>query len=164
MRSPPVRGRGSKRLRSFSAGAATMSPPVRGRGSKHFGFDAVWKAAKSPPVRGRGSKPPPPPPPMAPPSSPPVRGRGSKRHRELRRPPDIPVAPRAGAWIETMLAPAPAHDLHRRPPCGGVDRNSCGDRLMPLIASRPPCGGVDRNAQTNLEFLIRVHVAPRAGA
>ena len=32
-----------------------------------------------------------------------------------------PVAPRAGAWIETVDELGGANRLSRRPPCGGVD-------------------------------------------
>ena len=52
------------------------------------------------------------------------------------------VAPRAGAWIETLPLKHGRGGLGGRPPCGGVDRNA----MPPPLAERPP------------------RVAPRAGA
>ena len=60
-----------------------MSPPVRGRGLKHFGLSVQVVALVSPPVRGRGLK--------------------QERVNALTG--EIPVAPRAGARIETQLLP-----------------------------------------------------------
>ena len=51
----------------------------------------------------------------------PVRERGLKLNGDRGFQSDIQVAPRAGAWIETLdEATAPADDL-RRSPCGSVD-------------------------------------------
>ena len=94
------------------------------------------------------------------------------------------VAPRAGAWIETILPPgtrfcrwsppvrgrgskqrAVQHadaGVRGRPPCGGVDRNLKLAVLNPLQSGRPPCGGVDRNCSG--DSMTNVHlVTPRAG-
>src|SRR5690348_14493848 len=99
--SPPVRGRGLKRVRdghgflhhvvapragawvetrpSSASGSASTSLPVRGRGLKLHVVDPAVPRVRSPPVRGRGLKP-----------------AGSRRARPYDR-----VAPRAGAWVET---------------------------------------------------------------
>src|SRR4051794_17381863 len=105
--SPPARGRGlkllhrrlaaSRRLVAPRAGAwietrnaitaepSVTSPPARGRGLKLDDWSCRLSAAGSPPARGRGLKP---------------------------RRPEHPcqsggVAPRAGAWIETLLLRIP---------------------------------------------------------
>ena len=122
--SPPVRGRGSKQtgmiaISSFSGrppcggvdrnsmstpidDAIRLSPPVRGRGSKHGPAYRFGGSGGSPPVRGRGSKRTRAYLPTWGARSPPVRGRGSKLFQGLRLLPGMVVAPRAGAWIETL--------------------------------------------------------------
>ena len=95
--------------------------------------------------------------------SPPVRGRGSKHVRKAPSPCPRLVAPRAGAWIETLhlrhqaeqhvVAPRagawietswPGSTPRRppcRPPCGGVDRNLCAGDNRAAETRRPSCGG-----------------------
>ena len=95
--------------------------------------------------------------------SPPVRGRGSKlRQREIRRlttggrPPcggvdrnhprktagrTRPVAPRAGAWIETCASWRGERRRRCRPPCGGVDRNSSAAARNVSASASPPARG-----------------------
>ena len=55
------------------------------------------------------------------PPSPPVRGRGLKPTMHNCCQPPIIVAPRAGAWIETLSRYKHLYSARRRPPCGGVD-------------------------------------------
>ena len=121
------------------------SPSMRGRGSK--------RRAQS--RRSRRST-----------ASPSMRGRGSKRVSDAGRCGAL-VALHAGAWIETlqrhgqragsrspsMRGRGSKHGAKRltrrlagrRPPCGGVDRNTYGRPHEPTGSGRPPCGGVDRN-------------------
>ena len=74
-----------------------MSPPARGRGLKLIDKVGGIAAKRSPPARGRGLK----------------RFRGVSHLRPK-------VAPRAGAWIETIWTAS--HGIYaRRPPRGGVD-------------------------------------------
>ena len=53
--------------------------------------------------------------------SPPVRGRGLKHMAAIDAARYQTVAPRAGAWIETMIKPPQYIFPASRPPCGGVD-------------------------------------------
>ena len=55
------------------------------------------------------------------------------------------VAPLAGAWIETTGRQSGSGDRSSRPPRGGVDRNAGRHPLSIRPAGRPPRGGVDRN-------------------
>jgi len=74
-----------------------VSPPARGRGLKRCCDTSHTGAGESPPARGRGLK-----------------------HSSPTMPRLIRVAPRTGAWIET-LKPNHAPLDPRRPPHGGVD-------------------------------------------
>ena len=56
-----------------------------------------------------------------------------------------PVAPHAGARIETPSHVPPGKHHVRRPPCGGADRNDVGTQAFRDATRRPPCGGADRN-------------------
>ena len=97
---------------------------------------------------------------------------------------DGPVAPPAGAWIETAepsplkawsLSPLPRgrgskrqgieHGLDRRcrPSRGGVDRNGVTVEEVRSEASRPSRGGVDRNYGV-VGQAAGSEVAPPAGA
>ncbi|MFZ4440212.1 MAG: hypothetical protein ACOYOS_17435, partial [Syntrophales bacterium] len=58
-----------------------LSPPARGRGLKRMSRGTALHPAASPPARGRGLKP----------------------KRSLQTSNAKPVAPRAGAWIETVI-------------------------------------------------------------
>ena len=57
------------------------------------------------------------------------------------------VAPRVGAWIETFADGSKRVALQRRPSRGGVDRNLSLRRMFPAPCSRPSRGGVDRNLE-----------------
>ena len=79
-----------------------MSPPARGRGLKRLPGDATIERMMSPPARGRGLK-------LRQPfcyffdrRSPPARGRGLKQLLRMELHEYKRVAPRAGAWIETI--------------------------------------------------------------
>ena len=78
-------------------------------------------AIRSPPVRGRGLKPQRYPHQIGHVVSPPVRGRGLKLFDLDADSPQIKVAPRAGAWIETPKDRSERCADLGRPPCGGVD-------------------------------------------
>ena len=72
------------------------------------------------------------------------------------------VAPHAGAWIETPTGPR-----HPPAPCrsprGSVDRNTQANDIAARLASRSPRGSVDRNP-SNLWSTLPAKVAPHAGA
>ncbi len=53
--------------------------------------------------------------------SPPARGRGLKQETPGYDLSSEAVAPRAGAWIETIIPPSPTNTASCRPPRGGVD-------------------------------------------
>ena len=53
--------------------------------------------------------------------SPPTRGRGLKPQQFRRQPLPVPVAPHAGAWIETLKWCLFSMPRSGRPPRGGVD-------------------------------------------
>ena len=72
---------------------------MRGRGLKHLCGPRIRLAIMSPPMRGRGLK------------LPYTQDLGV----------DAGVAPHAGAWIETSVAPRAFNAAVCRPPCGGVD-------------------------------------------
>ena len=99
-------------------------------------------------------------------ASPPVRGRGLKLDTDTDTDTDTPVAPRAGAWIETQLtnisadwdvvAPRAgawietpgiwqfANHNWKSPPVRGRGLKLLGQVAPHRVApSRPPCGGVD---------------------
>ncbi len=100
----------------------------------------------------------------------PVRERGSKRHPEHRRRASDDVAPRAGAWIETIIlssylwltivapragawietAPRDSTPANREvAPRAGAWIETCSRCLCPpLQAGRSPCGSVDRNMRS----------------
>ena len=141
--SPPARGRGSKHVDCVRSSASTQRRPPRGgvdrnvarlrsttryeaRRPPRGGVDrnyriaaAVCPRARSPPARGRGSKP--------------VPARCSRRM--------TPVAPRAGAWIETPDRRRRAVAVDRRPPRGGVDRNFWHGSEQLDVAWSPPARG-----------------------
>ena len=97
--SPLVQGRGLKPSVNHLPETKVSSPLVQGRGLKHRAFVDAAVQLGSPLVQGRGLK-----------------------HRVLNEPfRRLPVAPRAGAWIETVTV---VYD-------------------EPLAASRPSCRGVD---------------------
>ena len=55
----------------------------------------------------------------------PPAGRGSKLALDLGNSQSLPVAPPAGAWIETWTTSRCTRSEGGRSPCGGVDRNRC---------------------------------------
>ena len=73
------------------------------------------------------------------------------------------VAPRVGAWIETVHTGGCSCRRTGRPSRGGVDRNSSSSRNATAWVSRPSRGGVDRNSSTTAGSM-RWRVAPRVGA
>ena len=97
------------------------SPPVRGRGLKPIGRIAEGVSMMSPPVRGRGLK----------------------RITAIISCPLGDVAPRAGAWIETLGL----YHLHWRlnvAPRAGAWIETDDDTPGKVdVKGRPPCGGVD---------------------
>src|SRR6185312_1490089 len=96
--SPLARGRGSKLHRRADRHLFAESPLARGRGAKRLDLPVeVSPCASSPLARGRGSK-----------------------HPDETAPKfESPVAPRAGAWIETVSAFSSASSRARRPSRGG---------------------------------------------
>ncbi len=80
-------------------GGRRKSPPARGRGLKQKGPKFRRSVTRSPPARGRGLK--------------------LDLFISLEQ--QIKVAPRAGAWIETILLPCGDNNCQCRPPRGGVD-------------------------------------------
>ncbi len=98
---------------------------------------------------------------------------------------DRPVAPRAGARIETSsqsqigsrAASPPVRGRgskrlqclegtrqRRRPPCGGADRNVIMTSTLANLVGRPPCGGADRNVALWLRADRRACRPPCGGA
>ena len=74
------------------------------------------------------------------------------------------VAPRAGAWIETCTGGSRRVHTARRPPCGGVDRNSGGARTAWQRSRSPPVRGRGSKLGVVASLARRPRVAPRAGA
>ena len=164
-RSPPARGRGLKPDGGGVAGGAGGSPPARGRGLKlctlaqdtHFARVAPRAGAwietrhrhalhtirQSPPARGRGLKPCKQRSVVCQALSPPARGRGLKHRWATRSRPGLPVAPRAGAWIETFRSQHP-QQRHCVAPRAGAWIETAPQSPPPSAACcRPPRGGVD---------------------
>ena len=50
-----------------------------------------------------------------------MRGRGLKLPQVRLKPLNAPIAPHAGAWIETLIMWYEEQWNYRRPSCGGVD-------------------------------------------
>ncbi len=141
------------------------SLPARERGSKHERARGGRAIEKSLPARESGSK---------------QRlccgrhhgwGRRSPRGSVDRNPSTwptgrrcAPVAPRAGAWIETAKARSARCRSSCRSPRGSVDRNF-PKRGVPFgpNSRRSPRGSVDRNVSA-VEEGLGLTVAPRAGA
>ena len=73
------------------------------------------------------------------------------------------VAPRTGAWIETISALLTARMTPSRPSYRGVDRNGCVLKLPFGSLRRPSYRGVDRNG-TTAPTTMPCGVAPRTGA
>ena len=53
----------------------------------------------------------------------------------------LPVAPRAGAWIETSFDVDPVSEFRWSPPRGGVDRNMVAIHGLRQFAVSPPARG-----------------------
>ena len=79
--SPPARGRGLKPSTTLACHGNSGSPPARGRGLKHLKYGNGVYGIPSPPARGRGLKP--------------IKASFGCSIKS--------VAPRAGAWIETII-------------------------------------------------------------
>ena len=75
-----------------------------------------------------------------------MRERGSKQLAAQRSDDGQPVAPHAGAWIETPNCKRSFKRRTCRSPCGSVDRNNQGATACTTQSRRSPCGSVDRNA------------------
>ena len=142
--SPLAWGRGSKRAAWRHVNAGQGRPSRGGVGSKpqHLA-PLLGPASRSPLAWGRGSKPLDGNHQRTSAWSPLAWGRGSKRSRDLRRLHRQLVAPRVGAWIETL-------SRRRRTGLDGM--------------GRPSRGGVDRNAWQGEVDAQRPAVAPRVGA
>ena len=108
--SPPARRRGSKHAGLHHHHLALESPPARRRGSKPATTRRAATRATSPPARRRGSKPDSCGPRAMRWTSPPARRRGSKPDEGTGNKIELPVASRAEAWIETMIANRPARN------------------------------------------------------
>ena len=168
-KSPPSRGRGSKRHPAPVQPLAGCRPLRGGVDRNHDNIANMTHDVTSPPSRGRGSKP------VG------VAGGAVRVCRPLRGGVDRncqlsvtgtgviePVAPFAGAWIETRHASQHRSRNQCRPLRGGVDRNiplarrSSSVRMSPpsrgrgsklheavaqkILHGRPLRGGVDRNS------------------
>ena len=105
LESHPVRVRGLKLLDKCRGILEHKSHPVRVRGLKHIAIaDNEWSIA-SHPVRVRGLKPAELAVRIPVNQSHPVRVRGLKLGAGDQLPANREVAPRAGAWVETLLGP-----------------------------------------------------------
>ena len=78
----------------------------------------------------------------APRTSPPVRGRGLKLRFNFFIRPKSPVAPRAGAWIETGRYSHDQREVTVAPRAGAWIETPLSATLFDSLG-RPPCGGVD---------------------
>ena len=182
--SRPVRARGLKRQALRPLLLLPRSRPVRARGLKLCWVQCATHRAPSRPVRARGLK-------LtrtrrAPNAlkSRPVRARGLKRQIVVGCPESVQVAPRAGAWIETLPATELAGPSTSRPVrARGLKHDYFAD-MVPTITSRPVrarglkhayCGTAGRAAHVapvrarglkpGPQLLCPfVYVAPRAGA
>ena len=183
--SPPTRGRGLKlfahRLRHASLHSEPESPPTRGRGLKQSWLSAnatinrYWPV--SPPTRGRGLK----------------QSRGTGHDELAESPPTLkphwritqtPVAPHAGAWIETDILNGRTNETSRGSPptrgrglkhvdgCSSWIRAASTDRSPPtrgrglkhkFLALKPGTLVRGRWHATDRATACR-HVAPHAGA
>ena len=98
-------------------------------------------------------------------ASPPARGRGSKRCRHGAVTAMAAVAPRAGAWIETVGSRRrPSAITTVAPRAGAWIETAMPRRARRSQHGRPPRGGVDRNIRRLSAPMPASHVAPRAGA
>ena len=97
-----------------------MSPPARGRGLKPNCIRQRTYNQQSPPARGRGLKHF-------------TRGKFGVK---------VVVAPRAGAWIETVRSHGQKH-TYMSPPARGRGLKLIFAVIKPYKMGRPPRGGVD---------------------
>ena len=147
VRSPPARGRGSKRPLARRLDPPVLSPPARGRGSKPTPSAWAARPASSPPARGRGSKRTIHAAHLQEGASPPARGRGSKLLEPAATRPGLSRPLHGGVdrnlYMSTLRTNSPRRPLH-----GGVDRNSLS-MLMPVpIGGSPPARGRGSKRQT----------------
>ena len=101
--SRPTRARGLKPSSSAMACARSASRPTRARGLKRLVGQRGAGVFLSRPTRARGLKP----------------HQDDQRHRLL------PVAPHAGAWIETATPPIPGHPTVVAPHAGAWIETEC---------------------------------------
>ncbi len=159
--SPPMRGRGSKPPRAQTLPLTCRSPPMRGRGSKPMLAGYTEAGPSRPPCGGVDRNIPKLTRNGAYPSRPPcggvdrnmttdgeflvVTGRppcgGVDRNLDMKRVTSgRPVAPHAGAWIETAKNLTRRQNRRRRPPCGGVDRNMTPEPVPATLEVAPHAG------------------------
>ena len=163
---PPRGGVGRNHALAFSAFRST-SPPTRGRGSKHVDREPPAGCRVVAPHAGAWVETRPTDRQPVPSTRRPPRGGVGRNDMLVRRRPAEVVAPHAGAWVETAyrirlhqqawVAPHAGAWVEtlsstlmaslgcRRPPRGGVGRNSLIPRLWLRALGRPPRGGVGRN-------------------
>ena len=139
-RSPPVRGRGSKRQQVVRRRNAGRRPPCGGVDRNLVAGVEVRQRLVAPRA-GAWIE---------------TRWIIPRCGQSGRRPP-------CGGVDRNVRVKPWRHARRRRPPCGGVDRNLGGDGVPLLSTRRPPCGGVDRNRAAPI-FNRQPRVAPRAGA
>ena len=137
--SPPVRGRGLKRIPAGDLDISFPSPPVRGRGLKRCRRAAPARPDTSPPVRGRGLK---------------------LRHRRYSSR-DRRVAPRAGARIETRSHRPAGWDRPVAPRAGARIETGCARCPLQAVRASPPVRGRGLKRYLRLTLFQLVIVAPR---
>ena len=139
-RSPLAWGRGSKRNTVVAAAATTASPLAWGRGSKLPHTKHRVQCIRRP-----------------------SRGGVDRNIPDELNPFSLVVAPRVGAWIETLFPRSPLACTLVAPRVGAWIETSRRTFPPPPTASRPSRGGVDRNMATVID-MAQVFVAPRVGA
>ena len=164
--SPPAWGRGLKRFRHGVVDKHLVSPPAWGRGLKRVEEcgDEVRSLA-SPPAWGRGLK----------------LGVDERAEGALDVAPRVgawietisplpgarnrPVAPRVGAWIETEAGSPPALSPPPSPPAWGRGLKQQIPRGPPILARlSPPAWGRGLKRSNCRELRLEARVAPRVGA
>ena len=142
--SRPLRGGVDRNRRSADRPAQELGRPLRGGVDRNASpASTITAAAARRPLRGGVDR--------------------NSIGRQPRR--NVPVAPCAGAWIETIERSARPPAPQRRPLRGGVDRNIAEPRRSAVsVRGRPLRGGVDRNSGCNGVAPACVSVAPCAGA
>jgi len=141
-RSRPVRARGLKHSRDVSVNRGDASRPVRARGLKLGNTLGPVRSGLSRPVRARGLK---------------------HRVGEVRCTP-LPVAPRAGAWVETASSTRSTKATTVAPRAGAwVETQMVAVTCVPSAVA-PRAGAWVETASFSRTCTATTTVAPRAGA